>query len=94
MIAGAVEHRDRDGFVVVGEWRGRKGKPGVVVMMRHADQRHALRKAELRARIFGVRVIWSRRRPSKPAASVVRSSFRLCGDSSSTERSSVPASAG
>ena len=47
-----------------------------------------------RPRIFGVRVIWSRRRPSKPAASVVRSSFRLCGTSSSTERASVPASVG
>ena len=89
-VAGAVEHRDRDRFAVVGEWRRREGKPGVVVMVRHADQRHALASPSCRPRIFGVRVIWSSRRPSKPAASVVRSNLRLCGTSSSTERATVP----
>ena len=44
-VAGAVEHRDRHRLAVIGERRGRIGKPGVVVVMRHRDQRHALGEA-------------------------------------------------
>ena len=95
LIAGAVEHRDRDRLAVVGKGRCGKRKPGVVVVVRHADQRHALRQARAAAREFSACASSGRgggRR--KPAASVVRSSLRLCGTSSSTERTSVPASVG
>ena len=51
-VAGAVEHGDGDGFIVVGKRRGRERKPGVIVMVRHADQRHPLGKAELFSEYF------------------------------------------
>src|SRR5438876_1777057 len=38
--------------MVVCERRGGKGKPCMVVMMRHADQRYALGKAKLPAKDF------------------------------------------
>ena len=46
-IAGAVQHGDRYRRIVVGKRGGREGKPRMVVMMWHADQRHGFGKAEL-----------------------------------------------
>ena len=52
LIAGAVEHRNSRRLAVIGERRGGVGKPGVVVVMRQADQRHALGKPELAGEDF------------------------------------------
>ena len=48
-VAGAVEHRDRDRLLIVGEGRGRERKPSVIVMVRHADQRHRFFQSQLPA---------------------------------------------
>ncbi len=48
-VAGAVEHRDGDGLVRIGERRCRERKPCMIVVMRHADQRHARGKSKLLA---------------------------------------------
>ena len=48
-VAGAVEHRDRDRLLIVGEGRGRERKPGVIVMVRHGDQRHRFFQSQLPA---------------------------------------------
>ena len=93
-IAGAVEHRDRDRLAVVLERGGGIREPGVVVMVRHADQRHAFGESEL----AGEDLRRARHLVEAPAVEaggfVVRDNFRLCGSSSSTERASVPASVG
>ncbi len=49
LVAGAVDDGDGHGLAAVGKRRGCVRKPGMVVMVRHADQRHRLGEAELPA---------------------------------------------
>ena len=77
-VAGAVEHGDGDGLAIIGERRGRKRKPGMIVVVRHADQRHALGEAELPAENFrraGHLIETAARRIRRPAWCAAVSGF-------------------